>query len=70
MDACPVFSEIVADGVNGVICHDSSVKKYALSIKRAMNLDLYAMGMQAIQSAKNYSMNTIIDSWILTIKSL
>lgn len=70
MDACPVFSEIVADGVNGVICHDSSVKKYALSIKRAMNLDLYAMGMQAIQSAKNYSMNTIIDSWILEIKSL
>lgn len=70
MNTCPVFSEIVTDGVNGVICHDSSVKKYALSIKRAINLDLYTMGMQAIQSSKNYSMNAILDSWISTINSL
>lgn len=70
MNTCPVFNEIIDDGINGVICNDSNAKKYAMSIKRAINLDLYTLGTQAVLSSRNYSLESILNRWVSLINSL
>lgn len=65
MDSCPVFSEIISDGVNGFLTPNNEIKKFADKVRLLMtNHDiLYKMEKQALVSASKFNMDNTIKQW-------
>lgn len=65
MDSCPVFSEIISDGVNGFLTPNNEIKKFADKVRLLMtNHDiLYKMEKQALVSASKFNIDNTIEQW-------
>ena len=65
MDSCPVFSEIVSDGVNGFLTPNNDIKKFANKVRLLMTNQelLYKIGKQALESASKFNIDNIIGQW-------
>lgn len=65
MDSCPVFSEIISDGVNGFLTPNKEIKKFADKVRLLMtNHDiLYKMEKQALVSASKFNIDNTIEQW-------
>lgn len=65
MDSCPVFSEIISDGVNGFLTPNNEIKKFADKVRFLMtNHDiLYKMEKQALVSASKFNIDNTIEQW-------
>ena len=65
MDSCPVFSEIISNGVNGFLTPNNEIKKFADKVRLLMtNHDiLYKMEKQALVSASKFNIDNTIEQW-------
>lgn len=65
MNSCPVFSEIISDGVNGFLTPNNDIKKFADKVRFLMtNHDiLYKMEKQALVSASKFNIDNTINQW-------
>lgn len=65
IDSCPVFSEIINDGIDGVLCHSDDPKQFAETIYKVIenNNGIKKMAENAIISANNYRPDNIIKLW-------
>ena len=65
MDSCPVFSEIISDGVNGFLTPNNDIKKFADKVRLLMTSQelLYKIGKQVLESASKFNIENTIGQW-------
>ncbi len=65
MDNCPVFADMVEQGVNGYIVRDGSIGQFAATLAGLMKDTAQRRRMQqaALESAKRFGMAQTMDKW-------
>lgn len=66
MNSCPVFQEIIQDGYNGYLTPNNNINLYTDRLFHLMSdpLMLRQMQLNALESAKNFSLDKTMDKWI------
>lgn len=71
MDSCPVFKDIIDDGINGILTPNNRIISYAKDILKLIKNPEILKEMQhnALDSARRYLTTNIIKKWEMIINS-